>query len=60
MSRVISDYRRGLNWLLILLTAYSLTTYDYILQITDTQTSVLSLLHSPLTVSWQRILTQEL
>jgi hypothetical protein len=35
-------------------------TLDYILQITDTRTSVLSLLQSPLAVSWQRILTQEL
>jgi hypothetical protein len=35
-------------------------TCNYALQITDTWTSVLSLLQSPLAVSWQRILTQEL
>jgi hypothetical protein len=29
--------------------------YSHNLQVTVTQTSVLSLLHSPLTVSWQRI-----
>jgi hypothetical protein len=54
------DYRRGFDWWLDLLTAYTLTTRDYTLQITDTQTSVLSLLQSTLAVSWQRILTQEL
>jgi hypothetical protein len=32
----------------------------YILQITDTETSVLSLLHSPLTVSWPRLLPREI
>jgi hypothetical protein len=32
-----------------------MTTYDYTLQITD---SVLSLLQTPLAVSWQRILTE--
>jgi hypothetical protein len=56
----MSDYRRVLDWWLDLLTIYTLTTRDYILQTTDTQTSVLSLLQSPLVVSWQRILTQEL
>jgi hypothetical protein len=43
-----------------LLTTYKLTTRDYNLRITDTQTIVLSLLQSPLAVLWQRILTQEL
>jgi hypothetical protein len=32
----MSDYRRGLNWWLYLLTTYTLTTRDYNLQITDT------------------------
>jgi hypothetical protein len=56
----MSDYRWGLDWQLDLLTAYILTTGDYILQIADTQTNVLSLLQSPLAISWQCILTQEL
>jgi hypothetical protein len=55
-----SDYRRGLDWWLDLLTTYTLTTHNYILQITDTLDSALSVLQSPLAVSWQRILTQEL
>jgi hypothetical protein len=37
-----------------LLTTYTLTTCDYILQITDTH----SILQFPLAVSWQRILTE--
>jgi hypothetical protein len=39
---------------------YSATAYLGTLQFTVTNTSVLSLLQSPLSVSWQRILTQEL
>jgi hypothetical protein len=31
----MSDYRRGLEWWLDLLTTYTLTTRDYTLQITD-------------------------
>jgi hypothetical protein len=56
----MSDCRRGVDWLLDLLTTVTLTTLDYTLQISDAQTSVLSLLQSLLVVSWQRILTQEL
>jgi hypothetical protein len=58
----MSDYSRGLGWRFDLLTTYTLTTRDYISQITDThtQTSVLSLLQSPIAVSSQRILIQEL
>jgi hypothetical protein len=48
------------EWILDLLTTYTLTTRDYSLQITDTHNSVLSLLQSPLPVIWQQILTQEL
>jgi hypothetical protein len=47
----MSDYRRGLDWRLALLTTYTLMTSDYILHNTDTQTSVLSLLQSPLAVA---------
>jgi hypothetical protein len=55
------DYRRGLDSWLDLLTTYTLTAHDYNLQINDnTRIRVLSLLQSPLAVSWQRILTQEL
>jgi hypothetical protein len=53
----MSDHRRSLDWSLDLLATYTLTTrYHRAL----TETSVLSLLQSPLTVSWQRILTQEI
>jgi hypothetical protein len=38
------DYRRGLDWRLDLLLTYTLTARDHTVQITDTQTSVLSLL----------------
>jgi hypothetical protein len=34
----MSEYRPGLDWGLDLLTAYTLTTRDYTLQITDTYT----------------------
>jgi hypothetical protein len=49
----LSGYRRGLDWILVLLTTYILTIRD-----TDhwhIHISVLNLLHSPLAVSWQRI-----
>jgi hypothetical protein len=36
------------------------TTQDYSLQITDTRTSVLSLLQSPLAVSWQHLLLRRI
>jgi hypothetical protein len=39
---------------------YSTTANLWTLQFTTASTSVLSLLQSPLSVSWQRILTQEL
>jgi hypothetical protein len=55
----VSECRRGLDLLFDLLTTYTLTTRDYTSQNTDTQTGVLSLLQSPLAVSWQRTLTQE-
>jgi hypothetical protein len=50
----MSDYGQGLDWWLYLLTTYILMTCDYTLQISHTQTSVLSLLLSSLAVSWQR------
>jgi hypothetical protein len=63
----ICDYRRGMDWILDLLTTYRsyyklLQHYRYFrnLQFTVTHTSVLSLLQFLLSVSWQRILTQEL
>jgi hypothetical protein len=44
-----------------LLTAYTFMTCDYTLQMTDThRPSVLSLLWSPLAVSWQRRVPREI
>jgi hypothetical protein len=56
----MSGCRQGLEWWLDLLTTYTLMTHDYTLQTTDTQIIVLSLLQSPLAISWQRIIEQEL
>jgi hypothetical protein len=57
-------YRRGSDRRFELLTTYALMIRGYNLQIIDThthtQTSVLSLLQSPLAVAWQRVLTQKL
>jgi hypothetical protein len=59
----------GMEWIIGLLHLYTqlVITSNYnaaadlrTLQFTVTHTSVLSLLQSPLSVSWQRILTQEL
>jgi hypothetical protein len=61
--------RRGLDWMigidhlhtqLAITGNYSATANLHTLQITVTPTSVLRLLQSPLSVSWQRTLTQEL
>jgi hypothetical protein len=44
----MSDYRRGLDWWLDLLTTYTLTTHDYALHTTDPHrlvSSVYSSLH---------------
>jgi hypothetical protein len=54
------DYRRGMDWILDLLTTcihhseLHFTVHGY------TQTSALSILQSPLVVFWQRFLTQAL
>jgi uncharacterized UPF0160 family protein len=53
LSRVCVTMDRVLNCLLDLLKNYTHATLDYTSQITDTQTSVLSLFKSPLAVSWQ-------
>jgi hypothetical protein len=42
--KCMSDYRRGLDWCLDLLTTYTLTTRDYTLQITDTHRLVFSVI----------------
>jgi hypothetical protein len=59
IATCMSGYRRGLDWGLDLLTAYTLTPRDCTLQITGIEISILSLLQSPLAVSWQRILRKE-
>jgi hypothetical protein len=66
----VRDYRRGMDWIIgfvgTLYTPlgttdnYSSTANLRTLQFTAADTNVLSLLQSPLSVSWQRILTQEL
>jgi hypothetical protein len=70
MVNINSSYRgdyRQVFGLLELLTTYKSCYkqlqhdhYSYTLQFTVTHTSILSLLQSPVAVSWQRILTQEL
>jgi hypothetical protein len=62
---IVHDYRQGFG-LLDLLTTYMLYytqqqhhPYFHTLQFAFTHTSVLSLLESPLSISWQQILTQE-
>jgi hypothetical protein len=42
----MSDYRRGLDWWLDLLTTYTLTTREYTLKITDTHRLVSSAYYS--------------
>jgi hypothetical protein len=63
----VCDYRWSQDWILDLLTTYrsyykQLWHYHYFhaLQFTVTYTSVLSLVQSPPSISWQWILTQEL
>jgi hypothetical protein len=46
MVTCMSDYRRGLDWWLDLLTTYALTTRDYTLQITDTHRLASSVYYS--------------
>jgi hypothetical protein len=56
----MSDYRRGLDWWLDLLTTW---IHHSELHFTDhwhTQTSILSLLQSPIAVFWQRLLPREI
>jgi hypothetical protein len=64
MEVVLSRFRAtidgGLDWILDLLTTLTHDSQLHFTDHTDTQTSVLSVLQSPLAVPWQRILTQEL
>jgi hypothetical protein len=61
ISRILGcNYRRGMDWILDILTTCihhsELNFTDHWHTHTHTQTSVLGLLHSPLAVSWQRLL----
>jgi hypothetical protein len=51
----MSDYRRGLDWWIDLLTTYTFTTRDYTLQITDTHKPV----YQSITVSTSRVLATD-
>jgi hypothetical protein len=53
-------YRRGMDWIFDLLTTYIHHSELHYIDHWHTQPSVLSLLQSPLTVSWQRFNTVEI
>jgi hypothetical protein len=61
VSRVLEcDYRRGMDWWMDLLNTAIHHAVSHVIDHWHTQKSVLSILQSPLAVSWQRLLPREI